>query len=75
MEPAELFVTVECGGTIAENERGHWRVMGKPKTKAEATKYTRKMSQTFGGGYYDYHYKTVPLAWAIKYANYKEEES
>lgn len=71
---SELYVTIESGGTIAENTRGHWRVMGKPKTKDEATKHTRAMSKTFGGGYYGYKYMTKPVSWAIKYANYKEDK-
>lgn len=70
MNNEELYVTVESGGTIAENARGHYRVMGGPKSKEEAKEHTRWMTKTFGGGYYGYKYRTVTLAWAIKNANY-----
>ena len=70
MNNEELYVTVESGGSIGENARGHYRVVGEPKPKEKAKEHTRRMANMFGGGYYDYKYRTVTLAWAIKNANF-----
>ena len=63
----ELYLTIETGGSIGENARGHFRQAGKLYTNKEAAKkHTKWMSSKWGGGYYDYHYTTKTLKWAIK---------
>lgn len=71
----EKYVIVESGGSIGEcSSRGHTRLATSRifEDKEVAKKECRRMSKTYGGGYYDYHYRTVTLEWAKK--NLRESE-
>lgn len=73
-----MFVTIETGGSIGEiANHGHYRVAGDIyANKKEAIAHTKRMSNMWGGGYYDYHYSTKTVDWAIKNCkNFKPEEA
>jgi len=71
----EKYVIVETGGSIGEiDKRGHTRLASFHIycDKDAAKRRCRSLSKDFGGGYYNYHYRTVTLAWAKK--NLRESE-
>lgn len=75
MSDEERYVIIESGGSIGECfNRGHTRLARFRifEDKEIAKKECRRMSKAYGGGYYDYHYRTVTLKWAKK--NLRESE-
>lgn len=65
----EKYVVIETGGTIGENENfGHNRIVGSKVylTKEKATEARKRMTKSYAGGYYGYHYSVKTLDWALK---------
>ena len=70
MNDKELYVVIETGGSIGENAKRGSERLGVFKIftdKEEAKKKTKSLSNYFGGGYYNYHFKTKTLAYAKKW--------
>ena len=65
----ETYVVIETGGSIGENAKwGHHRIVGSKvyiKTK-KATEVRKRMTKSYAGGYYGYHYSVKTLDWALK---------
>lgn len=65
----EKYVVIETGGSIGENANwGHHRIVGSKVylTKEKATEARKRMTKSYAGGYYDYHYSVKTLDWALK---------
>ena len=65
----EKYVVIETGGAIGVNESwGHHRIVGSKVylTKEKATEVRKRMTKSYAGGYYDYHYSVKTLDWALK---------
>ena len=65
----EMYVVIETGGSIGENANwGHHRIVGSKVylTKEKATEARKRMTKSYAGGYYGYHYSVKTLDWALK---------
>ena len=65
----EKYVVIETGGSIGENANwGHHRIVSSKVylTKEKATEARKRMTKSYAGGYYDYHYSVKTLDWALK---------
>ncbi len=65
----EKYVVIETGGSIGENANwGHHRIVGSKVylTKEKATEVRKRMTKSYAGGYYGYHYSVKTLGWALK---------
>ena len=65
----EKYVVIETGGSIGENANfGRNRIVGSKiyLTKEKATEARKRMTKSYAGGYYSYHYSVKTLAWALK---------
>ena len=65
----ETYVVIETGGSIGENANfGRNRIVGSKVylTKEKATEARKRMTKSYAGGYYDYHYSVKTLDWALK---------
>ena len=65
----EMYVVIETGGSIGENENwGHHRIVGSKiyLTKEKATEARKRMTKAYAGGYYGSHYSVKTLGWALK---------
>ena len=65
----EKYVVIETGGSIGENANwGHHRIVCSEVylTKEKAIEVRKRMTKTYSGSYYDYHYSVKTLDWALK---------
>ena len=65
----EKYVVIETGGSIGENANwGHHRIVGSKVylTKEKAIESRKRMTKSYAGGYYGYHYSVKTLDWALK---------
>ena len=65
----EKYVVIETGGSIGENANwGHHRIVGSKVylTKEKAIEVRKRMTKTYSGSYYDYHYSVKTLDWVLK---------
>ena len=65
----EKYVVIETGGSIGENANcGHHRIVCSDVylTKEKATEVRKRMTKTYSGSYYDYHYSVKTLDWVLK---------
>ena len=65
----EKYVVIETGGSIGENANfGCNRIVGSKVylEKEKATDVRKRMTKSYAGGYYGYHYSVKTLDWALK---------
>ena len=65
----EKYVVIETGGSIGENANwGHHRIVGSKVylTKEKAIEVRKRMTKSYAGGYYGYHYSVKTLDRALK---------
>ena len=65
----ETYVVIETGGSIGENVNwGHHRIVGSKVyvTNEKASEVRKRMTKSYSGGYYGYHYSVKTLGWALK---------
>ena len=65
----EKYVVIETGGSIGENANfGRNRIVGSKVyiAKEKAIESRKRMTKSYAGGYYGYHYSVKTLDWALK---------